>query len=902
MTRLMIKPTFAVSLLSAMLFALPTLAHAERTSSYTYNDLGLIETIDGPRVDVSDITTFDYDNSGNLTHVTNALGHTSLISQHDLSGRPLTLIDANGAMTTLTYDVRGRLLSQFSSGNLTEYTYDATGNVTTISLSNGEVISYHYDSAHRNIGYSDALGNKVTYTLDDAGNHISEDITDSSQTLTRTHSYIYDELSRLRSDIGAQGQTASFDYDVNNNLTNQVDPNTNPSNFVFDGLDRLIDTTDAAQGHTSYVYDERDNLSSVIDPNGNVTTYTYDGLDNLISQDSPDTGLSLYAYDEAGNRISQTDARGMTTHYTFDALNRLTSVSYPNPSLDISYHYDDATNSPGIGRLTSQMDASGTTQYRYDLRGNVISITTLLDVTSLTTHYQYHPAADQLIGMTYPNGRQVNYYYDLAGRLSQVDSVDNQGNSHTLLSNISYQPFGPLKDQTYGNGLSLIQASDLDYQTINITTPSLLDNSYDFDDNSNITQIVDHTANNSQDFAYDKLDRLAQANDNNVLYGDINYNYDGVHNRTDKTILINSLVDNETYQYQPGSNILATKLAGNVTHYQYDANGNMTDNGEYQFSYAENNRLTTVSQAGNLIARYTYNAQGQRSQKTTQTNTTYYVYGLQGELLAEVDETGQTSKNYVFANGTLLATTKAETFYYPAEIYYVHNDHLGTLQTLTDQNQQIVWQADYTPFGKATIVTQEVENNIRFPGQYYDAETKLHYNYFRYYDPSLGRYITSDPIGLAGGINTYNYAKQNPGSYYDPDGKNPLFVIAASYGLYKHWTRHEYNDVQSRSDLVNDGISPLPKSKSIFHQLDGATGNEKFVWGQDNQFEGVFDKNGCTVTDPLNMGTYNYFNPTGSTFEQAMHGLVDVVPYMLFGNTPYDAVTGFDDRFGVLFK
>jgi RHS repeat-associated protein len=100
-------------------------------------------------------------------------------------------------------------------------------------------------------------------------------------------------------------------------------------------------------------------------------------------------------------------------------------------------------------------------------------------------------------------------------------------------------------------------------------------------------------------------------------------------------------------------------------------------------------------------------------------------------------------------------------------VSYFHNDHLGTPQVLTNDSQTIVWKAAYTPFGGADILTQTVENNFRFPGQYYDQETGLHYNYFRYYHPTTGRYVTPDPIGLEGGI--------NPFLYVDSFGKPYLF-------------------------------------------------------------------------------------------------------------------------------
>jgi len=107
-------------------------------------------------------------------------------------------------------------------------------------------------------------------------------------------------------------------------------------------------------------------------------------------------------------------------------------------------------------------------------------------------------------------------------------------------------------------------------------------------------------------------------------------------------------------------------------------------------------------------------------------------------------------------------------------IYYYHNDQLGTPKALTDQDQRRVWRADYTPFGDTIISVNEVENPLRFPGQYFDQETGLHYNYFRDYDPSIGRYTQSDPIGLSGGINTYLYVNGNPLRLSDARGLIPF--------------------------------------------------------------------------------------------------------------------------------
>ena len=136
---------------------------------------------------------------------------------------------------------------------------------------------------------------------------------------------------------------------------------------------------------------------------------------------------------------------------------------------------------------------------------------------------------------------------------------------------------------------------------------------------------------------------------------------------------------------------------------------------------------------------------------------------------------------YVVADAVrLVATTPPAPT--GSTIYYSHNDHLGTPQAFTDQNQSVVWQADYQPFGEVNETINTFVNNLRFPGQYYDAETGQHYNYFRDYDPTTGRYIQSDPIGLQGGLNTYGYALQNPLRYTDPAGEVAVVTVVVIVG------------------------------------------------------------------------------------------------------------------------
>jgi len=275
-----------------------------------------------------------------------------------------------------------------------------------------------------------------------------------------------------------------------------------------------------------------------------------------------------------------------------------------------------------------------------------------------------------------------------------------------------------------------------------------------------------------------------------------------------------------TYGYDAFSNRLN---AINASTLQRDAAGNLTadSGGNRTFTYDDTGRLAEIYVSGSLTASYVHNALGQRVRKTAGSDDVVYLYDLAGNLIAEHTASGAHIRDYVWMGNSPVAQVDAgETF------SYVHFDHLGTPRLATDDTATIVWRWDSDAFG-ATAANDDPDGdgtgitvNLRFPGQYFDVESGLHYNYFRTYDPSTGRYLESDPIGLAGGLNSYGYAHQNPSLFVDPDGLNPLLRDPVKRHIFGHLSRGNISEV--RHTLNQLGHLTKQESRQLAQQCASA--------------------------------------------------------------------------------
>lgn len=743
---------------------LDTTTSESRTWTYTYNPFGKVLTEDGPRTDATDVTTYTYYSCatgyhcGQINTVENAAGHITTYNTYNAHGQPLTVTDANGVVTTLTYDLRRRLTSRTVGSETTTFDYWPTGLQKKVTLPDSSYLQYTYDTARRLTDITDADGNRTHYTLDLMGNRTGEHVYDPTNSLTRTRSRVFDALNRVKNEIGAAGTanvTTTHGYDNSGNQTSIAAPLGRNTAQAYDELNRLKQVTDPLTGATQYGYNALDQLISVTDPRSKVTSYSYNALGDLKQLVSPDTGTTTNAYDSSGNLTSSTDARNKTATYAYDALNRITGVTYADQV--IGYTYDTGTNHKG--RLTLLTDNSGSTSWGYDAQGRVVSRQQTMGAISKSVGYAYDTSG-RLQTVTLPSGNAITYGY----ANGKVVSLTLNG-STTVLSNASYHPFGPSTGWTWGNATLAVRDYDQDGNIILADSAGL--RTYSYDDAFRITGITDASdANLSQGYGYDLLDRLTSASGTGLNQS---WTYDANGNR-----LTEGGSQASTYTVSTTNNRLASVTGTLARTYAYDAAGNTTGDGSTTYAYNDAGRMVSATRAG-VTSTYSLNGLGQRVRKIAGAVSTYFAYDEAGHLIGEYDNSGALISETIWFGDLPTAVIKPNGSG-GVNVFYVHTDHLNTPRKVTrPSDNAIVWRWDSDPFG-TTLADENPAGlgmfrfSLRFPGQYYDGETGLHYNYFRDYDPATGRYVQSDPIGLDGGTNTFAYVGSNPLQYADPLG------------------------------------------------------------------------------------------------------------------------------------
>ncbi len=610
---------------------------------------------------------------------------------------------------------------------------------------------------------------------------------------------------QISADGSVQPPTAlqwTYQYDAQGNPTQVTNANTATTQQVYDSLSRStkitlpVPATGQAAPVIGLTYDLQDQPAKVTDPRTLTTTYTVDGLGSTTALTTPDTGALARTYYDNGLLQTAVDARGRTSTFTYDALDRLSSVSYSDGGTGIVMGYDAGTY--GKGNLTSISDESGSTSFVYDGLGRVVTKTQVSGPSgaqrTFTLNYAWGSSGTstgKLASVTYPSGAIVTYGYDTAGRINDVSVTGADGVVSKVLSGLAYDALSQPKSWVWGIGaVPYLRSFDgygrlVSYPLGNPSGTGIAAGvlrTLAFDAAGRIVGYSHTTPTNwDQFFGYDGLDRLVSAS---LTGGDnYGYSYDLTGNRTQTTI--NGTVYADTVSSTSNWYTNVATAAGGATAQGYDTAGHLTSDTNGTYTYSGRGRLKTALRSGNTFS-YLYNAFEQRVYKAgpssvITTGVASYVYDEAGHLVGEYDATGKAVYETVYL-GDMPVAALTQSAIGQTTVSYVYADHLNTARVIVrPADQAIVWSwGANEPFGQ----TQANSNpnslgvytyNPRFPGQVADTESGWYYNWYRDYNPALGRYVQSDPIGLASGsMSTYGYVNGNPLSAYDDMGLQTL--------------------------------------------------------------------------------------------------------------------------------
>jgi RHS repeat-associated protein len=816
----LIEPVAAPSYTCAVTGTAPNGVRRTTTTYCTVVDggtcplVGLPLTVDGPRTDVTDTVSYAWypttDESGcgtlggachhlgDLESATDGAGLVTTYVSYDKAGRVTRVRGQSGVLTDFSYTPRGWLASKTIRANtsgaaspsdaVTTVAYDPTGTVHSVTDPDGVVVTYTYDAAHRLTDITDASGNHIHYTLDAAGNRTSSQVLTSTGTVVRSSGRTFNALGQLTAMADGLNRSvfsASFSdsYDANGNLVHSQDGLGHQTKQAFDGLNRLVSTlqnyqgTDAATADTQTVntFDALDRMGGFSDPDGLTTTYDIDALGNLTGLHSPDTGTSTHTFDVAGNALTSVDATNNSRARTYDAANRLLTETFAATSLNVAYKYDEAdsltgcTGSFGKGHLTRVIEGNGGITWCYDNRGNVVKKQQTVGTVTRTTTYTW-TTGDRLASLTTPNGTLVTYARNALGQIASIQVTPSGGAATTVVSNVVHTPFGSVASYTLGDGQAITLTYDANGAWTDVASPAFsLHVKRDVAGNIVAIGNAAGVPTPTETYSYDPLYRLTAVNaaDGTAIEA---YTYNKTGDRLSKAAP-GLLTGN--YTYEAGSHHLTG--VGTTTRV-VDARGNTTADvlasGAYGYGYNGRNRLTVVQNGGVTVGSYALNALGQRVQKTAGGNITRFDYDEDSHLLSE--SAGTTARDYIWMDGMPVGIVdQAGT---TTVVNFVHADGLGSPRAVTTSAGTVLWQWAYAgnPFGeRAPVSSTGYTLNLRFPGQYFDAESDLTYNVNRDYEAATGRYLQSDPIGLAGGDNTYGYVGGTPLRYVDTLGYKP---------------------------------------------------------------------------------------------------------------------------------
>jgi RHS repeat-associated protein len=753
-------------------------------------------------------------------------------------GVPLTATDASGVQTTWAYDGFGRKASELRpDGTSTTWAYSACGS------GNGYCgdAQLRYQIYEQRLSTGNALLSYAIQMFDSWG-RVKYDQTPMISGAPSLVQTIYDPLGRVYkksrpyfagfsptfvtysydlldrplseqrriSDTDSGTQTTQYNY---GRLTQSVtDPNSHTTTKTFNVINQVVQVTDPTSGSMQYVYDAFGNLRQTTDPNGNHVAATYDARGNKLTMDDPDLGHWVYTYYPTGELWTQTDANNNQSTFTYDRVSR------PNTRVEAegttTWTYGASTAARNVGKLTSVTSPGGYSEaHTYDIYGRPQDISTTVDGTTYVVSNAYDPATGYLASVTYPTSTTAvpNSRFKVAiGYQNGIMQSVTDANSPTTVywQQIASNAMGQGIDEQYGNGLHTYSTYDsitgLLANRFTGASSQIQNLSYQWDKVGNLKERKDAGLNLTEDFLYDNLNRMYQSTLNSTV--NLSVGYDALGNITSK-----SDIGTAAWTYDVNHKH-AVATAGSHS-YTYDANGNMKTRDGSSLTWTSYNLPSLINQGSNSSQLFYGASRARYKQVTTTasggnlpagTETTVYVGN---GMLEKVTKPGGVVeyKHYIFGGKELVAirTLRSNSV---NDTRYLHLDHLGGVDTITNESAAVVLKLSFDAFGKrrgptswgASPTSGDWTNIAAITHRGFTSHEALdnvgliHMN-GRVYDPLIGRFLSADPVIqvplLLQSYNRYSYVLNNPLSLVDPTGFSWLSSLfhAVGHFLSRYW-------------------------------------------------------------------------------------------------------------------
>lgn len=764
----------------------------------------------------------EYDQNNNLIKTINPLKHATSY-QYNATGLPVSIKDTKGGTKSLQYDESGNLVEYIDcSGKTTKWSYDEFGRLSVVENALNQKIEYYYTSFTRELREPVLKG----LPLNAAGELEKIKYADG----TEVH-FIHDAEGRLLVHIDANKQITEYTYTASGLIHTRTNALNHKLQYQWDKLSRLKRLINENGAVYEFFYDVVGRLTKEIDFDGNEIKYEY-------NQDSGRLATSIEVASAHGQKLQdQLSPQDRVQHFIFNSLGQLEqrTVGY-GFGHELNHLQTEEFAYDASGKLIDAKNSEMHNQWFYDAVGN-LSREHQSDLKLKTTAVWKHsyneindriktirPDGQNIDWLTYGTGHVLGLILNGQDVLSfERDDLHRETMRHYangISQKQKYDDLGRLMQQSIVNGHKSGYDSPTKQNNAIHETQQLIQRLYQYDKSGELIQIQDSRRGNLN-YKYDPVGRLLEANSR---LGKETFNFDPASNiiepkNTQKSLQThNQNIDNTNYGYN--------RLVNNVVkeyldqQYQYDAYGQLirqkSSKGDLYLEWDVFGRLQRTRNH-EYSADYRYDALGRRIQKCSKQHHTgdehNIIYGWDGDTLA-YESTKQATKHYIYEKDSFVPMLQA-VYSSPIElqetpdwsdkpysvqrdplwkttkqskgfddVWFYHCDHLGTPQEMTDHSGAIIWKAQYKAWGECKVEkvksnffenSEIISNNIRFQGQYFDEETGLHYNRYRYYSPYVGRFVSKDPIGILGNYNTYVYTN-NPLLKIDPLGLKDKIV------------------------------------------------------------------------------------------------------------------------------